>query len=129
MTIPRFILRSLSYFRAPAVAVIAGMAVATAALAGALMVGDSVRGSLRELAVRRLGQTDYALVGTRFFQDSLAARVAGAPELKGGFDVFPGVIVNGGASIGEGADKRRAGDAQIAALGGSWAAVERGATI
>ena len=71
MTIPRFILRNLAYFRAPAVAVVAGMAVATAALAGALMVGDSVRGSLRELAVQRLGQTDYALVGTRFFQDSL----------------------------------------------------------
>ncbi len=43
------------------------MAVATAVLTGALMVGDSVRGSLRDLALERLGRVDHAMVATRFF--------------------------------------------------------------
>src|SRR5687767_13555019 len=111
----RLILRNLLFYRAAGVAVIAGMAVATAVLAGALMVGDSVRGSLSDLAVERLGKTDYALAGTRFFEDSLAGRVSA--KLGGRYDVAPAVIVNGGASVGEADDKRRAGDVQIMAAG------------
>src|SRR5215207_8070939 len=102
----RLILRDLIYFRAASVAVAVGMAVATAVLAGALMVGDSVRGSLRDLAVQRLGPVDFALAGTRFFgdsgNDSLAGRLGEAQGVAGRFDVAPGVIVSGGASVGEG---------------------------
>ena len=50
MTRLHLLLRTLRYFRWSNLAVIAGVAVATAILAGALMVGDSVRASLRELA-------------------------------------------------------------------------------
>jgi len=52
MTKFHLILRNLVYFRAANLAVALGMAVATAVLTGALMVGDSVRGSLRALAVQ-----------------------------------------------------------------------------
>ena len=62
------LLRNLRFFRAANLAVVAGMAVATAVLTGALMVGDSVRGSLRALAEQRLGPVDHALVSTRFFE-------------------------------------------------------------
>ena len=48
-----------------------GTAVATTALTGALLVGDSMRGSLRDLALERLGQIDYALLATHFFRSDL----------------------------------------------------------
>ena len=41
---------------------------ATAVLTGALLVGDSVRGSLKHLALDRLGGIDYVLVTPRFFR-------------------------------------------------------------
>ena len=78
MTKLRLILRNLVYFRWANLAVAVGMAVATAVLTGALMVGDSVRGSLRALAVQRLGPVDHALVATRFFEQSLVERMRGA---------------------------------------------------
>ena len=51
----KLLLRNLWYFRGVNLAVIAGMAVATAVLTGAdLLVGDSVRGSLADLALQQL---------------------------------------------------------------------------
>jgi ABC-type antimicrobial peptide transport system permease subunit len=45
--------------------------VGTAALTGALLVGDSMRGSLREQALVRLGRIDHALIADRFFRECL----------------------------------------------------------
>jgi ABC-type lipoprotein release transport system permease subunit len=117
------LLRNLFYFRWANLALVAGMAVATAVLTGALMVGDSVRGSLRELAQQRLGKVDYALVATRFFEQSLAQRV-GTP---GKTDVVPAVILRGGASDESG--QRRTAGVQIAALGGDWVPAPRGNAV
>ncbi len=63
--------RSLIYFWRINLAVMLGVAVATAVLTGALIVGDSVRGSLRDLSLSRLGKIDHALVSERFFRASL----------------------------------------------------------
>ena len=63
--------RSLIYFWRINLAVALGVAVATAVLTGALIVGDSVRGSLRDLSLSRLGKIDHALVSERFFRESL----------------------------------------------------------
>src|SRR5687767_15976705 len=113
MTKFRLILRNLLYFRAANMAVALGMAVATAVLTGALMVGDSVRGSLEALAVQRLGPVDHALVATRFFEQSLVDRLR---EATGGrFEVVPAVLVRGGASSGDG--QARTSGVQVAALG------------
>lgn len=111
----RLILRNLFYFRAANLAVALGMAVATAVLTGALMVGDSVRGSLRALAVQRLGPVDHALVATRFFEQSLVERLRGAAAGAGRFEFVPAVLVRGGASTSKG-DARTSG-VQVAALG------------
>ena len=110
------LLRNLRHFRAANLAVVAGMAVATAVLAGALLVGDSVRGSLRELAIQRLGPVDYALVAPRFFDQSLAERLATDWAISGQFRVVPALSVRGGASdeLGE----HRTGGVQITAIGG-----------
>ena len=48
--------RSLSFHWRTNLAVTLGVAVGTAALTGALLVGDSMRGSLREVALGRLGR-------------------------------------------------------------------------
>ena len=53
-----FISASLRHYRRIHIAVALGVAVATAVLTGALLVGDSVRGSLRDLTLQRLGNID-----------------------------------------------------------------------
>ena len=49
-------------------------AVATGVLAGALLVGDSVRGSLKTVTLERLGTMQYALTAARFFAPTLLRR-------------------------------------------------------
>ena len=72
----RLLLRNLLHFRGVNLAVIIGMAVATAVLSGAMMVGDSVRGSLRELTLQRFGKIDDAIMSSHFFDATLADRIA-----------------------------------------------------
>jgi putative ABC transport system permease protein len=60
-------------------AVIAGVAIAVAVLMGATITGDSVRGSLRDLALSRLGKTGQVLTSAQFFREALAAEMGGAP--------------------------------------------------
>lgn len=68
--------RSLIYYRRLHLAVALGAAVTTAVLTGALLVGDSVRGSLRALSQERLGKIDFAILSDRLFRQSLAADLA-----------------------------------------------------
>jgi ABC-type lipoprotein release transport system permease subunit len=75
-------LRSLRWYRRTHVAVVLGVATAVSALAGALVVGDSVRGSLRELALLRLGKVEQAVRAQHLFQEPLAGRLAGVPLLS-----------------------------------------------
>jgi putative ABC transport system permease protein len=65
--------RNLAWFWRTNLAVVLGVATATAVLAGALLVGDSVRASLRDLVLGRLGNAAYAVSGTGFFREELAA--------------------------------------------------------
>ena len=71
--------RSLIHYGRINLAVIASAAVVTAVLSGALLVGDSLRGSLRDLALERLGLIDQALVAGRFFRADLATEVGAVP--------------------------------------------------
>lgn len=65
--------RSLRYFWRTHLGVVLGAACATAVLVGALCVGDSVRSSLREHALNRIGAVDAAVVvRERFFRSNLA---------------------------------------------------------
>ncbi len=76
----RWVLRSLVHHGRMNLAVALGVAAATAVLIGALIVGDSVRGSLRSLALDRLGRIDEVLVGERFFRAELAEELATDPR-------------------------------------------------
>jgi ABC-type antimicrobial peptide transport system permease subunit len=67
------IARSLRFHWRSHLSVVLGAAVATAVLVGALVVGDSVRYSLRRTALARLGATEVAMVAPdRFFRAALA---------------------------------------------------------
>ena len=73
MTRRRLLLRSLRFHWRSHVGVVLGVAVAAAALVGALVVGDSVRGTLRQRALERLAGAGAALEGgDRFFTVALA---------------------------------------------------------
>jgi putative ABC transport system permease protein len=64
--------RSLRHYWRTNLAVIGGVAIAVAVLAGALMVGVSVRASLRDLVLQRLGNADRVVVSQGFFREQLA---------------------------------------------------------
>ncbi|HEX2442913.1 MAG TPA: hypothetical protein VHJ77_03130, partial [Vicinamibacterales bacterium] len=72
MTLASLALKSARYFWRTNIAVVAGIACAVAVLSGALLVGNSVRASLRELALSRLGLTDVVVASGGFFRQPLA---------------------------------------------------------
>src|SRR5579872_5462946 len=76
-----FVKRSLAYYWRTNLAVILGVATAIAVLSGALLVGDSVRASLRDLVLQRLGKTEGVVTSAQFFREALANDVAGSAPL------------------------------------------------
>jgi putative ABC transport system permease protein len=107
MTLGRLLLQSLRFHRRGNLAVMLGAAVGTAVLTGALLVGDSLRGSLRDLTLRRLGWVDEALVTGRFFREALAKDVHASPA----------IISQAAATAGDaGKDLRRAGRVTLLAV-------------
>ncbi len=95
----RLILKSLYYHRRMNLAVALGVLAGAAVLTGALLVGDSVRGSLRHLALDRLGWIDDALVVDRFFRTELADELAHSPSFPPVFEkVIPAVVLQGSLS-------------------------------
>ncbi|HVL68202.1 MAG TPA: ABC transporter permease [Vicinamibacterales bacterium] len=107
MSLLTLVLRSASYHWRTNLAVLLGVAAAVAVLGGALLVGESVRASLRELAFGRLGRTDQAIASTGFFAGDLAERV----RVRGGGAAAP-LIVSSGFVTFE-ASGRRAGNVLV----------------
>ena len=90
----RYITRSLSHYRWPHLAVILAVAVTSAVLTGALLVGDSVRGSLRDLSLERLGKIDFALITDRFFREDLVDELIANHDFSNlASDAIPACIV------------------------------------
>ena len=76
MTLWTLIRRSLCFHARAHLGVVLGAAVGSAALIGALIVGDSVRESLRGQALQRLGHHAFALAPSdRFFTQPLAEKM------------------------------------------------------
>ncbi len=82
VTAGSFIWKGVRHYRAAYLGVLAGAAVGAMVLLGALMAGDSVKGSLREAAELRTGKVATIFSGgERFFSDSLSERAGGAAIL------------------------------------------------
>ena len=93
MSLFRLLLASLAYHWRMHAAVGLGVAAGTAVLTGALLVGDSMRGSLRHLTLDRLGRIDQALVADRFFRGQLAAELAAQPEFPEQSAAVPAILL------------------------------------
>ncbi|HTL55334.1 MAG TPA: FtsX-like permease family protein [Candidatus Limnocylindrales bacterium] len=76
MTFWTLIRRSLRFHARAHLGVVLGAAIGSTTLIGALVVGDSVKGSLTARALRRLGPTHFSLnTGDRFFLADLSQRL------------------------------------------------------
>jgi putative ABC transport system permease protein len=106
MTLGSLVRESLAYYWRTNLAVVLGVATAVAVLGGALLVGDSVRGSLRDLVIRQLGRTDQVLVSTGFFREALADELKADEGFAVSFTgICPLIVVQG--SVTDQATNRR----------------------
>jgi len=65
--------KNILFYRRSHLGALSGAAISTAILIGALVIGDSIRYSLKQLVYDRLGRTEYALqTGERFVRQELA---------------------------------------------------------
>ena len=105
MTSVTLILRSLRFYWRTHLSVLAGVALTSAILTGALAVGDSVRHGLRQLALLRLGRITHAVPPSdRLFRAALADETGTVPAL-----LLPGTVTRPDGSA-------RANDVQIAGV-------------
>jgi putative ABC transport system permease protein len=93
------IFHSLRYYWRTNLAVIAGVAIAVAVLSGALLVGESVKESLRSLLYQRLGATEYVVSADRFFSENLASDLKSTGDTTNSWDncaiiYLQGVVIN-----------------------------------
>jgi ABC-type lipoprotein release transport system permease subunit len=84
--------RNLLYHWRGNLAVLLGVAVGAAVLTGALFVGDSLRGSLRDRALRQLNGVEASWVGPRLIREEVAARLPG--------EVVPALMLQGTLATG-----------------------------
>src|ERR1035441_10110655 len=91
MRISTLLARNLAWYWRTNLAVLVGVATATGVLGGALLVGESVRASLRGLVLGRLGNADFVVTRAGFFREALAEEMqpAGAPLI-----VLEGVVAH-----------------------------------
>lgn len=104
---------SLIYYWRANVTVILAAAVACSVLTGALLVGDSVRGSLRDLTLERLGSIDLALLSESFIREELASELTGRDVRFAG--AAPAIVVRG--SVAHGGTEARASQVNIQGVG------------
>ena len=92
MTILTLVRRNLIHFWQINLAVVAGVTVAVAVLAGALLVGTSVRASLRSLALERLGAVDQVVTSGSFVREALADDLLASGTMPQMFDAAAPLI-------------------------------------
>ena len=109
MTKAKLFYRNLTHYWRTNLAVIAGVAAAVAVLAGALLVGDSVRASLGDLVLLRLGETSFVITSENFFREELADELT----LETGLSEF----FRRGGSADSARRRRLARDQRAAGLG------------
>ena len=121
-------LRNLRYHWRTNLAVMAAVIAGTAVIGGALVVGDSVRGSLRQMSLDRLGQIDDVLAGPRFFREDLAQDLSARPDFNQRFkSVAPALMIGGTFLATHAETSRRAGGTQVFGVDERlWSLLEHG---
>jgi ABC-type lipoprotein release transport system permease subunit len=103
--------RNLAYYWRTNLAVIFGVAIAVAVLVGALLVGESVRASLRDIFLLRLGRADHVIsTASTFFREQLAVEIQSHEQFaSNGFNGVCPMIVLSGSVTHEESGRRGAG--------------------
>jgi putative ABC transport system permease protein len=116
MRTTRLLHRSLAYYWQTNVVVVLGVAIAVAVLTGALLIGESVRGSLRDLVSQRLGRTDDFVASTGFFREQLATDILqpGVFTTSGIGATCPLIALDG--LVTHESSRRRAGNVRVYAV-------------
>jgi putative ABC transport system permease protein len=92
MTSLNLVMRSLRFYWRNHLGVVLGVAISTAILVGALVVGDSVRYSLKQIAISRLGKIQLALNSqNRLFRAELSNDL----ENQLGYNTVPALMLKG----------------------------------
>jgi putative ABC transport system permease protein len=112
MQLSGLVSRNLTYFWRSNLVVVLGVATAVAVLSGALLVGDSVRGSLRDLFLQRLGSTDEVIASANFFREKLVNELQAGSRFAEAFNGACPLIVLNGLVIDE-KSGRRASSVQV----------------
>ncbi len=111
------VFRGLRHFWRTHLGVLLGTAVASMVLAGSLLVGSSVRATLRKQALERVGRSDAALVGgEQFFREALASEAGG--------ETAPVLVLR--ASAGRADGRGRINGAQLLGVDGRFWALNGG---
>ncbi|WP_437187915.1 FtsX-like permease family protein [Planctomicrobium sp. SH668] len=116
MTFAQLLLKNVKFYWRTHLAVVLGVIAATAAIVGALIVGDSVRDSLVEMSNVRLGKIDNAVLGGRFFRESLADEFQAVIRSSTDSDaiVAPVLVMQGTVEVHKSADQvARAGQINV----------------
>ena len=112
MRISELIKKSLVYYWRTNLAVVLGVATAVSVLAGALLVGESVRASLRDLFLKRLGKTDLVISSSHYFPETLARRAQEQSQFRVSFKDLCPLIVTSAVVIHQ-ESRRRASEVQV----------------
>lgn len=102
--------QGVKYYWRTNLPVVFGVATAVAVLAGALLVGNSVRASLRDLFLQRLGKTEYVIAAPEFFREQLAEDIRPKLAAHGFSNSCPLIELEGTAGSDNGA---RAGGVRV----------------
>jgi putative ABC transport system permease protein len=98
MSLGRLIIQSFRFFFWKNMTVVLAVAIATAVITGALMVGDSVKHSLQQGVSYRLGDISHSITaGEKFFTQALADRIR-SEDLS----VSLAILLKGNANAGGG---------------------------
>ena len=129
----QLVIQSLFHYWRTNLAVLFGVVAGTAVISGALIVGDSVRASLRQMTLDRLGKIDFVLSGPRFVREQLADEIGRSrrddePESKASIGVVaPAIVMQAGLQTKLDNSIRRAGKVNVYGFDDqAWSMVETG---
>jgi len=115
----RLVVSSLRHYWRTNLAVLFGVIAGTTVIGGALVVGDSVRASLRQMTLDRLGKIDFVVSGPRFVREDLTQELEtvaqdGATATAMKLSSFsPAIIMQAGLQAKTGDTVRRAGQVNV----------------
>lgn len=111
------VFKNLRYYWRTNIAVVLGVVAGTAVIGGALVVGDSVRESLRRMSLDRLGDIDHVIHAPRFFREELVDEIAKSDAFTARFEsAAPALLMQGSIEYDEFGDVQRANRISIYGL-------------